>query len=56
MQSVTCLTTDTCLTADLGVTSSILGQYHTFAEIAYEIISMVILLTSDDSRRAVGSY
>ena len=43
-QSVTCLTTDACLTADPGVASSI----HTFVEIDHEIISKVILLPSAD--------
>ena len=43
-QSVTCLATDACLTADPGVTSSIPARYHTFVEIDHEIISTVILL------------
>ena len=47
-QSVTCLATDACLTADPGVASSILARYHTFVEIDHEIISMVILLPSAD--------
>ena len=47
MQSVKCLTTDTCLTADPGVMSSILD---------HEIISKAILLPSTDSRRVVVSY
>ena len=54
-QSVTCLTADACLTADPGVTSSILAQSHTFVEIDHEIISMVILLPSADSRRVAVS-
>ena len=45
-----------CLTADPGVTSSILVRSHTFIEIDHEIISMVILLPSTDSRRVVVSY
>ena len=45
-QSVTCLTTDACLTADPGVASSIPARFHTFAEIDHEIISTVILLPS----------
>ena len=49
MQSVTCLATDACLTADQGIASSIPVQYHTFVEIDSEIISMVILLPSADS-------
>ena len=47
-QSVTCLATDACLTADPGVASSIPARYHTFAEIDHEIISTVILLPSAD--------
>ena len=47
-QSVTCLATDVCLTANPGVESSIPAQYHTFVEIDHEIISTVILLPSDD--------
>ena len=49
MQSVTCLTTDACLTADPGVASSITTLSHTFAEIDREIISTVILFPSADS-------
>ena len=45
-QSVTCLATDACLTADPGVASSIPVRYHTFVEIDHEIISAVILLPS----------
>ena len=47
-QSVTCLATDACLTADPGVASSSPARYHTFVEIDHEIISMVILLPSAD--------
>ena len=47
-QSVTCLATDACLTADPGVASSIPAQYHTFVEIDHEIISTVFLLPSAD--------
>ena len=47
-QSVTCLATDACLTADPGVASSILARSHTFAEIDHEINSTVILLPSAD--------
>ena len=47
-QSVTCLATDACLTADPGVASLIPAQYHTFVEIDHEIISTVILLPSAD--------
>ena len=53
---VTCLTVDTCLTADSGVASLIPAGSHIFVEIDHEIISTVILLPSVDSRRAVGSY
>ena len=56
-QSVTCLATDACLTADPGVASSILARYHTFVEIDHEIISTVILLLPlIYSRRVVVSY
>ena len=48
-QSVTCLATDACLTADPGVASSIPVQSHTFVEIDHEMISTVILLPSADS-------
>ena len=49
-QSVTWLATDTsCLTADPGVTCSILAWSHTFVEIDHEIISTVILLPSAES-------
>ena len=46
-QSVTCLATDACLTADPGVASSV--RSHTFVEIDHEMISTVILLPSADS-------
>ena len=48
-QSVTCLPKDACVTADLGVASSIPGQSHAFMEIDHEIISSVIRLPSADS-------
>ena len=35
-QSVTCLATDACLTADPGVASSIPARSHTFVEIDHE--------------------
>ena len=44
VQSVRCLTTDVCLTADPGVTSLSLGRSHTFVENDHEIISTIILL------------
>ena len=47
-QSVTCLATDACLTADPGVASSIPARYHTFVEIEHELLSTVILLPSAD--------
>ena len=47
-QSVTCLATDACLTADPGVASSISVRSHTFVEIDHEIIPTVILLPSAD--------
>ena len=54
-QSVMCLTADTCLTANPGVVSSILGRSHTFEEIEHEILSSDILLPFADSRRVVVS-
>ena len=48
-QSVTCLATDACLTADPGVANSIPARSHTFMDIDHEIISTVILLPSADS-------
>ena len=48
-QLVKCLATDTSLTADPGVGSSIPARSHTFMEIDHEIISTVILLPSDES-------
>ena len=48
-QSVACLATDVCLTADPGVASSIPARSHTFVEIDHEIISTVILPPSADS-------
>ena len=45
-QSVTCLATDACLTADPGVVSSFPVRSHTFVEIDHEMISTVILLPS----------
>ena len=49
VQSVTCLATDACLTADPVVASSIPARSHTFVEIDHEIISTVILLPSAES-------
>ena len=49
MQSVKCLATYACLTADLGVASSIPPWSHTFVEMDHEIISTVILLPSTES-------
>ena len=48
-QSVTCLATDACLTADPGVANAIPVRSHTFVEIDHEMISTVILLPSADS-------
>ena len=56
-QSVTCLATDACLTAEPGVASSIPVRSHTFAEIDHEIISTVISsLPVIYSRRVIVSY
>ena len=49
MQSVSCLTADKCLTADPEVPGPI-----PYVEIDHEIISMVILLPSADSRSVVS--
>ena len=48
-QSVTCLATDTSLTADPGVASSIQAWPHTFVEIDHEKVSTVIHLPSAES-------
>ena len=48
-QSVTCLATDACLSADPGVASLIPAQSHTFVEIDHEIIFTDILLPSAES-------
>ena len=56
-QSVMCLATDACLTADPGVASSIPARSHTFVEIDHEIFSRVILLLPlIHSRRVIVSY
>ena len=56
-QSVTCLATDVCLTADPGVASSIPVRSHTFVEIDYEIILRSFSsLPLIHSRRVVVSY
>ena len=47
-QSVSCLATDACLTADPGVPSLIPVRSHTLVEIDHEMISTVILLPSAD--------
>ena len=53
-QTITCLATDACLTADPGVASSITVRSHTFVEIDHEMISTVILLPSADSFHKKG--
>ena len=56
-QSVACLATDACLTADPGVASSIPVQSHTFVEIDHEMISTSFSsLPLIHSRRVVVSY
>ena len=57
-QSVMCLATDACLTADPGVASLIPARSQTFVEIDHEIISTMILLPSTDSflKNVVVSY
>ena len=47
-QSVTCLATDACLTANPGVASSIPVRSHTFVKNDHKMISTVILLPSAD--------
>ena len=49
VQSVTCLATHVCLTADPGVACLTPAQSNTFVEIDQEIISTVILLSSAES-------
>ena len=47
-QSVTCLATDACLTADPGVVSSIPVRSHTFVEIDHEMtLQSVTCLATD---------
>ena len=56
-QSVTCLATDACLTADPGVPSLIAARSYTFIEIDHEMISTVIFLPSAESfKKEVVSY
>ena len=56
VQSVMVLAADTCLTADPEIVSSIPARSHTFLEIDHEIVSMVIILPSADSRRVDVSH
>ena len=49
LQSVTCLATDACLTADPWDPSSIPARSHTFLATDHEIVYTVILLPSADS-------
>ena len=56
-QSVTCLATDACLTADPGVASSIPARSHTFVGIDHEIYPRSFSsLPLIHSRRVVVSY
>ena len=50
-QSVTCLATDACLTANPGVVSLILVWSHTFVEIVHEMISTGILPSADSFKK-----
>ena len=50
-QPVVCLATDVSLTADPVVASSIPAQSHSFVEIDYEIISMVILPSTESFKK-----
>ena len=57
VQSVTCLATDVCLTADRRVGSSIPAPSHTFVEIDHKIISTSLSsLLLKHSRRVFVSY
>ena len=53
-QSVTCLATDACLTADPGVPSLFTARSHTFMEIDHEINSTVIFLPSAESFKRIS--
>ena len=55
-QSVSCLTADTCMTADSVAASWILARSHTFREIDHVIISTAFLPPSSDSRRVFVGY
>ena len=55
-QSVTCLATDSCLTADPGVASLILVRSHTFVEIMKLFLGSFSYLPLIYSRRVVVSY
>ena len=46
-----CLATDACLTADPGVVGLILAHSHTFVEIDYEIIFVVILPSAESFKK-----
>ena len=52
MQSVTCLATDTVLTADPGVPSLIAARSHNSIEIGHEIISTVTSLQLNHSKKS----
>ena len=57
-ESVKCLATDACLTADPRVTSLIPALSHTFVKIDHEVISTAIIssLPLNHSRSVVVSY
>ena len=55
-QSVMCVATDACLTADPGLESSIQTLSRTFVEIDHDIISTVILLLPLIHSETVVSY
>ena len=46
-QSVMCLATDACLTADPGVASLIPARSHAFVEIDCEIIIVILLPSAE---------
>ena len=56
VQSVTCLATDVCLTADRGVTSLITARSHTFMDIMKSFIRSFSSLPLNHSRGDVFIY
>ena len=50
-QSVMCLATDASLTADPGVANSIPARSHTFVKIDHEIISTILLPSTESFKK-----